>query len=1424
MASDSRLLRLGVTGLQPEWKSIEAESTVPESLAEGFPASQGQLESRFELQIPGFGGSGGPGAPRLPGLSSWVIVPVGTRPRIRVVDEKWNEVGNRPLMVDPVPVVFPGPGSQSGSVGEILVLPGQEIPVDAPVPTSAREAFASNRANPSLAGLVLGEEKWWRGRRIVSIRLNPVRVNKVAEAEAVLESGTWEILFVPEKGAGGDIPSLHAKKTSGRGDGRFASAFLNPGLLRSQSVEAARGSAGVSYQKLFSSSSVATGTLLAPEIRIPIRETRLTRVSHSMLSSEGLLPEGEIREDQIRLYQRRFLPRLTDNDPDELPYLELEVPIHMVGDGGLFSGDDYFFFYGLQLRDDDDFSADVGNGIEDIPGCGDPHEMNNDVNWYWLAISDPGGDSDWARMATTSFLAAEGSPLPRYRRTDHHENQVAFRANAPLVDMDRIYACSYKDSEVTLNLGPLWSPDPKGGEALLEVVIAGYNSATRNLRLDLEVAGQPTIILDYYSISTIDEEILTYPLNATAIDGADAHLLMRKETTGSMYAFLNYANLTYDARYRTSLNRLQFNTGLESGPRPVKVTGFTSGDIGLVEITDPRNPVLCELSPGNIVQDGATWTLSVMPEQVGGTREFYAAGNWQTTGIQDWVGFLSQLVQKPVDPRENSAGPDPDLVVITHSEFREPLERWVQHRIERSGGELAVHVVDVQDLFDYYSGGLRDPWAIKRFTEYAITSWGSWALMLVGDANENARELQVPSQARGYSTDWVPTHYHVQTSGIDEPELMATDKWFVTLEYGEDYPYDKFPIGISRPWEMFVGRFPCNSTTELNAMIDKIITVETPQAGQDWRRRGLFIADDAWSNGYGDNAFLYLDYRSTEEVFASSERDSLAYSWEFVSPVTMEVDTLFLANWLDSYGDVDPYETRDLNLYRERCKEEATPALLSALSRGGLIAHYQGHGNRYLLAAEEWLFDRKVNSRADVSLINNHEKPWVFFGMGCHISDWAASMYLTTDEQSLGEKFLIKPGAGASATVGSSGFEYIRANRMYGEFFFRRMMQYPPISTDGNDLPKASRSRWMLGELLWSTEADLLAMVGDESHVRPMISQYQLLGDPLMVLDAGEPEVTATQIGSSNLLISDRHSLVALDSGNVRVVEINARDEAGIDRLKFYDLASGTDLPAAWITETLPTGVVNHQEVNYRLELPLRPYRHSMVAEVYDTGAPLESDRHFELILDVEMEAEFTLEGAVLDTNLFRFEVGEPVHLGVSIISGAWLDPGMEMELTSEDLVISNVTFELGKSRELMVYFTASTNEDGHQTRAVNLIIDGYTTLLTIEGMDPMPPSLGVATVFNFPNPVQQGTEFVFKATQTALDGRIRIFSTSGRQVASLDISKADYQMHSRWCVPWDGRDAQGDRLGNGTYLYRVELEGPTGRLNSDMQRLVMMQ
>jgi hypothetical protein len=1421
-ASNRDAVRFSISGLEPVWSTRQVG-----------PAGA----TLFDVSIAGFVSSGEAGHPSLPRTGGWVLVPPGTRPELKVLREQWTPVSERPLMVGMVPVIIEGSEPWENSAAEILIMPGEQPPADAPIPETALEALGRRGAGSTGPAVVLGEVAWWRGRRVVSFRVTPVRHDGGGMATQVLSDGSWEIRFVPDNTAGREISSAQAGKASVDNDDRFGGIFLNGELLAQLPTEAAWQGVDLSSfdsgaKSVFESArGNKAGTLLGPETRLAVWKTGLVRVTYDRLRARGLLPSGPIREDQIRLYQRRYIADL-DDGTGQAPFVEVEVPVHMVGEGDNFDGDDFFVFHGLRLRDDKEYIGDLGNGPETIPGSGDPWEMNNAANMYWLAASEPESGIPWRRMAKTTLPASTGTPLASYRRHDRIEEQQAFRENVPQIQFDRVYYNTYRTFDVRAGINPLWAPDPAGTAVQLDVAIAGWNNLSRPLRLELITNSTLTTQLEDFRISSILEDTFSYSLSPDAIAGQFAEVRMYNPVVPDwVYAFLNWVEISYDALYQATNDRITFHCGTGTGPQPIEVTGFSSADIGLVEVTDPRNPVLVELASGNITTaDNVTWTLSMLPDQSGQARQFSAVGDFLTDGVAEFPSHLSTVAGDPTNPVE-LAGPDPDLIVIAHPDFLTAIDRWVEHRKMRAGGNLNVHVVDVEDLFDWYSGGMKDPWALKRFATHAITRWNSWALTIVGDANENVLEMGVLPSARAYSKDWVPTHYHVQRALAFQPELMASDKWFATLESGMNYPEDRFPADVEAPWEMYTGRLPCNSVAELDRMIDKIMIVENPQPDQEWRSRGIFFADDQWSNGYGAAALDTLVYKYNETVFAQSERDSLATMWESGSPVTLADELVLLEDLLDP--QMPPYTgppptpaPRDLSDTRVVTGTYATPPLISKLSEGALVAHYQGHANPYVLTSEYWMEDRNDNvGRKDVSLLTNTDKPWVFMGLGCHIADWAQNSVQTSNrshEPSISEKFLNKSRSGASATYASSGYEYITENKVFGEYIFRRWLKNPPAnrSVGSGD---SFRSRWVLGELMWAAEADIFA-VNRGRFVQEMVAQYVILGDPLMGLDAGEPVVTATLVGASDQEISGETDVFATDETNLRTVTLVALDEAGIDRLVVTD-AQGADITAGIVTETLPPGAVNHQVVNYSLQVPVDPYDHQLTVKVWDTGGALEGDRHYELVLNMPQTADFSVEGSAIDPTTFVFPADTPLRFNTSVTSAAWLlgyDANTDFALSSETLALENVVFQLDKNQHLTVDFTAtSATQNADDEHKVVLTIDGFDTDLVLQAGTGEAVSATIGKVFNYPNPMRESTRFVFESGLAGGTGTIRVFSVAGRPVARISFR---FNGGGSGVVDWNGRDSAGDEMGNGTYLYRVEIETTEGLVVSDMQRLVMMR
>ncbi len=374
--------------------------------------------------------------------------------------------------------------------------------------------------------------------------------------------------------------------------------------------------------------------------------------------------------------------------------------------------------------------------------------------------------------------------------------------------------------------------------------------------------------------------------------------------------------------------------------------------VTLLDVSDPRAPRQVLLDAANLVDAGGTTTLSLDVDQAApGARRFLALAGDPVYTLTAFPYFKASRVAYPGDPAD--AAEAPDVLVITHPTFRAEAERWAEYRAGSWPQTLSIHIADIHAIYDWYSGGLKNPDAIRRFCAEVQARHGTWALQIFGDANENVKGLSDPNNLR----DWVPSHWHCWERGSYANALLPSDKWFVNSGAGptDDYPFDT----VSLP-EMIVGRFPANSVAEAANLVDKVIAFESSDA--DWKKHAIFIADDAWSDGYTSNA-NDQGYRSYEEDFEETQ-EIAATNWEtFALPGEHGVgDEGFVSERIYLTTDLEPLspphnETRSRTDFRNHAALLTLPRLLAAANRGATFVHYQGHGSETLLAHEQVVED-----------------------------------------------------------------------------------------------------------------------------------------------------------------------------------------------------------------------------------------------------------------------------------------------------------------------------------------------------------------------------------------------------------------------------------------------------------------------------------
>jgi len=263
---------------------------------------------------------------------------------------------------------------------------------------------------------------------------------------------------------------------------------------------------------------------------------------------------------------------------------------------------------------------------------------------------------------------------------------------------------------------------------------------------------------------------------------------------------LDSIKLTYWHTYAADNDELKFRA---KGGEDITISGFRSPGIRVVDITEPSN-VVEVLGKAQVQKEGYCFRFRV-PGM--GERTLLAF-------TIEKVKLIDEVVlNQPSSWSQSSSGYD--FVMISHREFMEALKPLKQLR-EFQG--LSVALIDIEDLYDEFSYGVKSPRAIKDFLVQTKSKWKKTPrfVLLVGDASFD------PKNYYGFGDyDFVPTKL-VDTQYLE----TASDDWFVDLNN------DGLP-------EIAIGRLPVRTVDEANTIVSKIIGYEMSGA----IREAILVAD-----------------------------------------------------------------------------------------------------------------------------------------------------------------------------------------------------------------------------------------------------------------------------------------------------------------------------------------------------------------------------------------------------------------------------------------------------------------------------------------------------------------------------------------------------------------------------------------------------
>jgi hypothetical protein len=454
---------------------------------------------------------------------------------------------------------------------------------------------------------------------------------------------------------------------------------------------------------------------------------------------------------------------------------------------------------------------------------------------------------DTASTATRIYwlASASGTPLrigSASLATAPVSARTSFLATAERREKD--YFVTFAANATTDNfVGPLVSTDPmKPTTQTLQ--IRHVDRATPKATLTVDLLGSS-------DVGSEAEHRVAVSLNgqrASATFDVPTSLLVEGDNTISLAALNGDADasvvvsvaITYPHTLIADDDRL---LAVVDGAAQTSITGFDTNDIQIADITDERAPI-------RIVPQRAENGEVTFIAPAGGPRTIIAIASSK-------LANPASLVRNEPSSLATAAGAD--VVIITHPSFVTALDPLV--KLRQSQG-LSVIVAKIDDVYDEFSYGAKDPQAIRSF----LLNAKRWQkppryVLLAGDASFDERLYLGLGDF-----DFVPTKLV-----MSDLLLTASDTWFT------DFDDDGAP-------DIPIGRLSARVANDVVAEVAKIVSYET--SAQPPSRKIVLVSDaDAALNFHADSVsvensippgFDVVDIDATASGAASARQQLMA--------------------------------------------------------------------------------------------------------------------------------------------------------------------------------------------------------------------------------------------------------------------------------------------------------------------------------------------------------------------------------------------------------------------------------------------------------------------------------------------------------------------------------------------------------------------
>jgi hypothetical protein len=1041
-----------------------------------------------------------------------------------------------------------------------------------------------------------------------------------------------------------------------------------------------------------------------------------------------------------------------------------EIAIHIEGqDDGHFDPQDYILFYGKAVNN---WQYDLLTGYY--------HYLNiySRSNYYWICINTPGNGK---RMANEN---SENSPNP-YIPSAFTEKLFYEPEVNNLINEGNVWL----SERISSGQSFVWNNTLTGLQANSDII---YNIKPA-ARVFCPYTCYMLLHETYSIVSPVNFPMMcvegsgygnwiwtgrtSFTLNASQKNPPNSE---QSSFTSTFYSetpdgegYLDWMEILYKRRFNSVTGDfVKFDSPTDSNVViEYNVSQFSNDLVKVFDVTDHSEVKL--ITPLSVTSGTVRFQKSSLPN--GQPSKFFVIGQ---NGYRTPTGISQRVPNQNLHGGFNNGA---SFIIITHSDLMQAANRLKTKREQGGPGTLnylKTCIFDVQSIYNEFSGGLLDPVAIRDFLKYCYEHWQEKPsyVCFFGDGSFDYKQLIMPF------SNWVPA-YEYSDPYINQVANYCTDDFYVEVS-GEDQIID-----------IAEGRIPVKSLEEANNYLDKVDCYEDPTYNGYWKNKLGFVADD------GDGAMHV------------SQSEELA---EYHTPGTFDNIKMYLPSYptiITPQGRRKPGVNEDIVKY---------------WNEGLLSLNYIGHGS-----PEQWAVETVLEKDVIIAQLNNTCRyPFI------SVASCDFSKFDNPNEVCGGELLVITPRKGAIGTLGATRPTMGPSNSAFFNDFWvyylgsRDTLLYP--RRFGKALFGTKQIHYYQNDQKFVLLCDPSLRSQRPRFISKIDSITGLSGDTMRALS--RIRIYGSIMKPDSSLWSDYNGNVILKTFDVpRQVEIHEEDITYFYKLFGGIIFSGSQriTNGKWLMQYIVPKDISYLNQHGKIidYFYNSQYDGSGMDSTFIVGG-----------IDPTAPVDTTGPNITLYINSKNFRNGDVVNENFKLMGDLYDESGINTTGTIGHKLEAVMDNNYNNKYDLTNFYNSDTTyKSGHFDYNMTGVPEGHHTIkvkawdtynnsseASIDFVVSTYTALRIMNVYNYPNPFKDRTSFTFQHNYPgSINVDIKIYTVSGRLIKEVKSGGVSDKFVA---IDWDGKDADGETLANGIYLYKVMVTTDDGNSQSTIGKMAVLR